>query len=123
MKQLDSHKATLGQVDMELINLKCRLSEFVAVNGNVSTLPFADDYTRDNLGTCGSANVNVNDNNNDSIGGYNDVRDGTVNSNNVTCLTYQSNAHCVSRNCGNTSFMATSDLTLPYFNDSTKINA
>jgi hypothetical protein len=85
VKQLDSHKARLDQVDIEWINLKCRLPECVAVNGNVSTLPLTDDHSRDNLGACGSANINVNDNNNDSTGGCNDVRDGTVNSDNMPC--------------------------------------
>jgi hypothetical protein len=129
IKQVETYKDGLDKLNAELSSIKGKISEGSTVVGNASSLPPTDKNVVGSHSTCGSAHhpesegnhrvscVNVDD----ASGRY-----GTTLSNNQVPSGIQSDMKlCMPSNqvCSASSFIAPSDLTLPYFHDCAKVNA
>ncbi|KDR14856.1 hypothetical protein L798_11496 [Zootermopsis nevadensis] len=129
VKQVETYKDEIDKLNAELSNIKGKISEGSTVVGNTSSLPRTDKNLEASHSTCGSAHhhesegyhsiscINVDD--------ANDKYDTMPCDNQVPSRVQCEINVCMPSNqvCKASNFIAPSDLTLPYFHDSAKVNA
>jgi hypothetical protein len=128
LKQIEINKERLEQMNAELTDIKVKHSEGSTVVCSVNALKPTDRNLETGRSTCGSAN-NDNDDNPNIL--CNNIENGSGMNKPVSCANHMSNGSqsdiVVSvpkpQVCNANYFVAPSDLTLPYFNDSAKVNA
>jgi len=130
LKQFAAYKDRLDKLDDELANMKVNNSENLTVVGNTSSMPHAGGNPDTDGSACGPAICHVNDVNH-KVTCENDCFVNCMNdcipSNNQAHRGEQCDAHSIAEPsaqiCSANKFMAPSDLTLPRFDDSSKVNA
>jgi hypothetical protein len=127
IKQFESCEARLDKMNAEIDNMKVKIAERSAMVGNTGSLPPTDGNLDACQSACGSANT--------LEGEVNQTAPCTIidsaNINNPMCNNHvpsggkSETSVCMPTTlvCNASSFIAPSDLTLPRFNDSYKVNA
>ncbi|KDR17434.1 hypothetical protein L798_08561 [Zootermopsis nevadensis] len=129
IKQVETYKDGLDKLNAELSSIKGKISEGSTVVGNASSLPPTDKNVVGSHSTCGSAHHPESEGNHSvSCANVDDAsgRYDTAPCNNQVPSGIQSDMNlCMPSKqvCNASSFIAPSDLTLPYFHGSAKVNA